>query len=80
MFIVDRRDVPDLDLKSFEPTMDDWIVYKGLKYQIKHFNEFEFDSAWVFTGKAVLGDVPEQIFQVCADNLVLVNQGAVDVP
>lgn len=80
MFIVDRRDVPDLDLKDFDPTPDDWIVYKNRKYEIKTFQEFEFESAWVFTGKAVLGDVPEQIFQLCADNLVRVNQGAVDVP
>ena len=80
MFIVDRRDVPDLDLKDFEPTQDDWIVYNGRKYEIKDFTEFEFDSAWVFTGRAVLGDVPEQIFHLCADNLVRVNQGAADVP
>ncbi len=80
MFIVDRRDVPNLDLKDFDPTPDDWIVYKNRKYEIKHFTEFEFDSAWVFTGKAVLGDIPEQIFKLCADNLVRVNQGAAEVP
>ena len=72
MFIVDRRDVPNLDLKGFEPGMDDWIVYKDRKYEIKDFQEFEFDSAWVFVGKAVLGDVPEQIFHLCADNLIRV--------
>lgn len=76
MFIVDRRDVPDLDLKEFDPTPDDWIVYRGRKYEIKDFQEFEFDSAWVFTAKAVLGDIPEQIFQLAADNLVRVAQGA----
>ena len=80
MFIVDRRDVPDLDLKEFNPTQDDWIVYNGRKYEIKDFQEFEFDSAWVFTGKAVLGDVPEQIFKLAADNLVRVAQGATDTP
>lgn len=80
MFIVDRRDVPDLDLKDFDPTPDDWIVYNGRKYEIKDFQEFEFDSAWVFTGKAVLGDAPEQIFQLSADNLVRVDHGAADVP
>ena len=74
MFIVDRRDVPDLDLKEFDPTQDDWLVYKGRKYEIKSFQEFEFDSAWVFTAKAVLGDIPEQIFQVAADNLVRIGQ------
>ncbi len=80
MFIVDRKDVPDLELKDFEPTSDDWIVYNGRKYEIKFFSEIEFDSAWVFTGKAVLGDIPEQIFQMSADNLVRVSQGAAIVP
>ena len=76
MFIVDRRDVPNLELKNFQPTPDDWIVYNGRKDEIKDFTEFEFDSAWVFTGRAVLGDVPEQIFLPSADNLIRVNQGA----
>lgn len=79
MFIIDRRDVPDLNLQDFDPTQDDWIVYKGRKYEIKDFQEFEFDSAWVITGKAVLGDIPEQIFQIKADNLVRVEQGATEV-
>ncbi len=76
MFIIDRRDVPNLDLKDFDPTHDDWIVYNGRKYEIKDFQEFEFDSAWVITGKAVLGDIPEQIFQLAADNLVRVDQAS----
>lgn len=79
-FIIDRRDVPELNLKDFDPTPDDWIVYKGRKYEIKNFEEFEFDSAWVFTGKSVLGDIPEQIFLLSADNLIRVDQGAADVP
>jgi hypothetical protein len=80
MFIIDRRDIPELNLKDFDLTPDDWIVYKGRKYELKDFQEFEFDSAWIFTGKAVLGDVPEQIFQLAADNLIRVDQGAADVP
>lgn len=76
MFIIDRRDVPDLNLQDFDPTHDDWIVYNGRKYEIKNFQEFEFDSAWVITGKAVLGDIPEQIFQIRADNLIRVEQAS----
>lgn len=74
MFIVDRKDIPELNLKDFDPTPDDWLVYENRKYEIKSFQEFEFDSAWVFIGKAVLGDVPEQIFKRCADNLLQVGQ------
>jgi hypothetical protein len=80
LFIIDRKDVPDLVFKTFEPSQDDWIVYKGRKYEIKVITEFEFESAWVITGTAVLGDTPEQIFKLSADNLVRVEQGAVDTP
>lgn len=70
MFIVDRRDVPDLP----ELTEDDWIVYDGRKFEIKQFEMAEFDSAFVITGKAVLGDVPEQIHLLAADSLLRLGQ------
>jgi len=76
MFIVDRRDIPELDLKDFEVNPEDWIVYKNRKYEIKAFQEFEFDTAWVFTAKAVLGDAPEQIYKLAADNLIRPEQSA----
>jgi hypothetical protein len=66
MFIIDRHDVPVLP----ELTEDDWLVYDGRKYEIKQFEMAEFDSAYVITGKAVLGDVPEQIHLLQADNLI----------
>ena len=66
MFIVDRRDEADLP----ELGEDDWIVYEGKKYEIQKFEMFEFDSAYVITGRAVHGDVPEQIHVVAADNLI----------
>lgn len=66
LFIVDRRDEANLP----ELGNDDWIVYEGKKYEIKQFEMFEFDSAYMITGRAVHGDVPEQIHVVCADNLI----------
>ncbi|MHC4301980.1 MAG: hypothetical protein ACYS7Y_32355 [Planctomycetota bacterium] len=66
MFIIDRRDVPVLP----ELTEDDWIVYDGRKYEIKQFEMAEFDAAYVITGRAILGDVPEQIHLLQADNLI----------
>lgn len=56
-FIIDQRDAPDLLL-----TNDDWIVYRNKKYEIDEFREWEFDTCWVVTAKALLGEVPEQIF------------------
>jgi hypothetical protein len=63
MFLVDRLDAPDLELSN-----DDWVVYDGKKYEIKHFDEFEFGSLWVIMGQAVVGDVPEQIFNILVDD------------
>jgi len=76
-FIVDRRDASTLQL-----TESDYIVYTNSfgvarRYEVKDFQEFEFDSAWVITGKAVFGEVPEQIFPVAADNLLRLDQGVI---
>lgn len=59
VFILERRDVE----KGLEIGLDDWLVYRGRKYEIKHFDEFEFDTIWVIIGHAIQGEVPEQIFQ-----------------
>jgi hypothetical protein len=65
MFIVERSDAPNIELAE-----SDWIVYRNQRYEIKNFDEYEFDSAWVIIGKAVKGDSPEQIYPLCADNLI----------
>lgn len=70
-FIVDRVDAPNLDL-----TESDWIVYDNRRFEVKEFQEFEFDSAWVITGKAIEGEIPEQIRLLSADNLIRVEQDA----
>ena len=71
-FIIDRSDVPDLTLL----TENDWLVFKGRKYQFESIQEFEDDAGWVIVGKAVLGEVPEQIFLVSADNLMNLSDSA----
>ncbi|MHA1950746.1 MAG: hypothetical protein ACW99G_12265 [Candidatus Thorarchaeota archaeon] len=68
MFIVERSDAPNIELAE-----SDWIVYRNQRYEIKNFDEYEFDSAWVIIGKAVKGDNPEQIYPLCADNLIRLN-------
>ena len=64
-FIVEKRDIPGVTL-----TPDDWIVFKLRKYQIEEFREFEFDTCWVITAKALLGEVPEQIHLASADSFL----------
>lgn len=65
-FIVDRRDTPDLP----NLTEDDWIVYRSRKYQIRKFEEFEFESGWIITAQELIGEMPEQIHSLNADNLL----------
>jgi hypothetical protein len=69
MFIVDRKDAPDLEL-----TESDWIVFDNQRYEVKEFQEFEFDSAWVIAGQAIEGETPEQIRLLSADNLLRLDQ------
>lgn len=73
MFLIDRLDAPDLDL-----TIDDWIVYDEKKYEIKHFDEFEFNSLWIIIGHAVVGDVPEQIFPLAGEDRIGLTEVAGD--
>lgn len=65
MFIVEQDDAPGIEL-----TESDWIVYRNRRYEVKSFEEYEFDSAWVIMGKAVHGDQPAQIYPLSADNLI----------
>lgn len=66
MFLVDMQDVP----YGFELDEDDWVVYDGKKYEVKHFDEWEFDSLIVIIGHHVHGDVPEQIFLERAEDRI----------
>ena len=75
MFMIEQTDAPDLDLSE-----SDWLVYRDKRYEIKSFEEYEFGKAWVIIGKQVKGDIPAQIYPVCADNLVRVDQDAGLVP
>lgn len=51
LFIIDRRDCPNLVLKE-----SDWLVYHGRKYAIENFEEYEFDAAYIIHGKELVGE------------------------
>ena len=71
LFIIDRDDVPDLDL-----TNNSFIVYRGRKYEIEAVQEMEFETAWMTTCRELIGEVPEQIHLLHADNLLDLSQEA----
>lgn len=72
IFIVDRRDCPDLP----ELNADDWLVYNRDKYQIKTVQAFEIDAGWVITASQLVGEVPEQFLPAKADHLLNFQQVA----
>jgi hypothetical protein len=71
-FIIDRRDVPALP----ELTADDWIVYNRRKYQVKTVESFEVDAGWVVTARELVGEVPEQIFDLRAESILALRDSA----
>jgi len=70
LFIVDRNDVVDLQL-----TNNSFVVYRNRKYEIESFQEFEFETGWIITGRELMGEVPQQTHVVSADNFVSLSQG-----
>lgn len=64
VFIIDQRDIRDVN----EIREDDWIVYKGRRYEMKQIEEFDLGGAWMITAKRVYGSDLEQIFPLVADN------------
>jgi hypothetical protein len=71
MFIVEKKDANNLDLSE-----SDYIMYRDRRYEVKSFEEYEFDAAWVIIGKENKGAVPNQVHLLQADNLVRVAQTA----
>ena len=51
MFIIERRDCPSLVLHK-----TDWLAYNGRKYAIDNYEEYEFDAAYIITGKEMPGE------------------------
>jgi hypothetical protein len=65
IFIVDHDDAPDLDI-----TDNSYIVYRNRKYEIQSYQEYEFEAGWSIVGRELVGEVPEQIYLLKADNLL----------
>jgi len=51
LFIIERRDCPSLVLHK-----TDWLAYNGRKYAIDNYEEYEFDAAYIITGKEMPGE------------------------
>jgi hypothetical protein len=51
LFIIERRDCPNLVLHK-----SDWLAYNGRRYAIENYEEYEFDAAYIITGKEMPGE------------------------
>jgi hypothetical protein len=77
LFIIERRDCPNLVLHK-----TDWLAYNGRKYAIENYEEYEFDAAYIITGKELPGEslgVAGAIVDPSADNaLALASQAGAE--
>jgi len=75
LFIIERRDCPNLVLHK-----SDWLAYNGRRYAIETYEEYEFDVAYIVTGKELPGEglgVAGSIVDPSADSaLALASQAA----
>jgi len=62
-FIVASQDAPDFE---FEP--EDWIVYRGKRYDVAVIERLEFDTGWLVIGKELKGTVPERTINLETSN------------
>jgi len=51
LLIIERRDCPNLVLHK-----SDWLAYNGRRYAIENYEEYEFDAAYIITGKEMPGE------------------------
>jgi hypothetical protein len=65
VFIVERRDAPNLVLKE-----SDWIGFNGRKYTIENFDEYEFDAAYLITAKEVKGETLGIVGSIIPESVV----------
>jgi len=74
VFIIDQRDVPNLIVAK-----DDWIVHEHKKFVIDHFEAFEL-GGWIIAARALLGEVPEQIFDKRAKTSITLSDTSTETP
>lgn len=61
-FILDRRDCPAIT----SLTADDWLVYRGKKYQIKDVETDEVEASWIINARVLEGETFDADYDVSA--------------
>ncbi|MCK9570346.1 hypothetical protein M0R72_15475 [Candidatus Pacearchaeota archaeon] len=50
-FVIDSHDLPP----GYAISLDAWIIYDDIRYEIKNISQLEQNTGWHITGKAILG-------------------------
>lgn len=62
--------IEQAQLRNYEFQVEDWIVYKGRRYDVQSIHELEDETGWLIVGKAVRGVRPETDHRVyVTDNM-----------
>lgn len=70
-FIIEHRDLAQAGHEDFEFQPEDWIVYRGRRYEVEMIERLEWDSGWLVVGKELKGTVPERIINLNVSNSVV---------
>ncbi len=68
-FIIDGQDLLNF---AFEP--EDWIVYRGKRYEVTLIETLEFDTGWLIIANQIKGSVAEQIINLNVVDTLIVSQ------
>jgi hypothetical protein len=68
VFLIDKRDAPGLSLG-----IDDWLVYRGRRFDVNSFEEFEYDALWVVVASEVMGETANHVHSVSAGDALVVS-------
>lgn len=77
-FIIEHRDLAEQNQETFEFQPEDWIVYRGKRYEVQMIERLEFDMGWLIVGKELKGAVPERIINLNTSNALDFEETVVD--
>ena len=63
-FIIDSRDL------GFEPSVDDWLIHDGRRFNFESVEMAEDHASWVIVAKALPGRAEGQVFVVKAESFI----------
>ncbi len=72
-FIFDGR-----DLRGYSFDIEDWIVYRGKRYDIETIEELEYDNGWLVIGKEIKGQTSGGSITLDVDQTLGLNQSEED--